>query len=228
MRALLGRPPDPPADQRLQQQLHSNTQIGDVACPAAMIQEDPVAVQRFFLTIHHAARIIAGDAQQRRELTLVNEQIKEDHAKSGDTYSVLAKLSKYWINEQVQINKVILPPATHTPETSQFSHKQTKNKHRSKYSPQIRSNFKYQTAMEANLDMSIPNNKQELHSFPNIRDSGKDLSRETIIESLNLISSNNINTLQIIYPNKYILGHSFNITRCNHSNHNQGYMHISQ
>ncbi|KAA6359678.1 MAG: hypothetical protein EZS28_044796, partial [Streblomastix strix] len=86
-----------------------------VAGSAAMIQEDPVAVQRFFLTIHHAARIIAGDAQQRRELALVNEQFKEALGKGGDAYSVLGKLSKDRIKEQVQINKVIQPPATQTP-----------------------------------------------------------------------------------------------------------------
>ncbi|KAA6403731.1 MAG: hypothetical protein EZS28_000750 [Streblomastix strix] len=65
-----------------------------VAGSAAMIQEDPIAVQRFFLTIHHAARIIACDAQQRRELALVNEQFKEALGKGGDAYSVLGKLSK--------------------------------------------------------------------------------------------------------------------------------------
>ncbi|KAA6326535.1 MAG: hypothetical protein EZS28_053939, partial [Streblomastix strix] len=85
-----------------------------VAGSAAMIQEDPVAVQRFFLTIHHAARIIAGDAQQRRELALVNEQYKEAHGKGGDAYSVLGKLSKDRIKGQVQINKVIQPLATQT------------------------------------------------------------------------------------------------------------------
>ncbi|KAA6380574.1 MAG: hypothetical protein EZS28_023900 [Streblomastix strix] len=86
-----------------------------VASSAAMIQEDPIAVQRFFLTIHHAAGIIAGDAQQRRELAIVNEQLKEALGKSGDAYCVLGKLSKDRIKEQVQINKVIQTPAIQTP-----------------------------------------------------------------------------------------------------------------
>ncbi|KAA6402227.1 MAG: hypothetical protein EZS28_002242 [Streblomastix strix] len=87
-----------------------------VAGSAAMTQEDPVAVQRFFLTIHHAERIIAGDTQQRRELALVNEQFKEALGKGDDAYGVLGKLSKDRIKEQVQINQVIQPhPATQTP-----------------------------------------------------------------------------------------------------------------
>ncbi|KAA6359283.1 MAG: hypothetical protein EZS28_045190 [Streblomastix strix] len=183
MRALLGRPPNSHAAQRLQQQLDANTQRYDqyykkkaadldpteevatqherellpqredemlglelnkfgvhpstgegdanvevetsqfavlirrarVDGSAAMIQEDAVAMQRFFLTIHHAARIIAGDVQQRRELALVNEQFKEALGKGGGADSVLGKLSKDRIKGQVQINKVIQPPDTQTP-----------------------------------------------------------------------------------------------------------------
>ncbi|KAA6393354.1 MAG: hypothetical protein EZS28_011122 [Streblomastix strix] len=54
-----------------------------------MIQEDVIAVQRLFLTIYHAARIITRDAHRRNELVLVNEQFKEALGKSEQTYRVL-------------------------------------------------------------------------------------------------------------------------------------------
>ncbi|KAA6373078.1 MAG: hypothetical protein EZS28_031394 [Streblomastix strix] len=54
----------------------------------------PSCRKKIYLTIHHAARIIAGDAQQSRELTLVIEQIKEFFGNVCDTYSVLGKLSE--------------------------------------------------------------------------------------------------------------------------------------
>ncbi|KAA6382380.1 MAG: hypothetical protein EZS28_022095 [Streblomastix strix] len=59
-----------------------------------MIKEDAVAVQLFFFTIHHAARILAGEAQQKRELPLVNDQIKESIGKDYNAFSDLEKLSK--------------------------------------------------------------------------------------------------------------------------------------
>ncbi|KAA6393461.1 MAG: hypothetical protein EZS28_011007 [Streblomastix strix] len=119
-----------------------------VAGSAAMIYEDSFAVQRIFLTNHHAARILAGDTQKIRELVLVKNLFKVAFYKNGDSYRVLGKLSKDWVKEQMQINK------------------------------------------------------QELLSSRNIQDSGKDLSRETIMESLNSITINNINTPRILSNNQ--------------------------
>ncbi|KAA6313485.1 MAG: hypothetical protein EZS28_055745, partial [Streblomastix strix] len=147
-----------------------------VAGSAAMIQEDPVAVQRFFLTMHHAARIIAGDAQQRRELALVNGQFKEALGKVVMPTVFMGSYRRIGLKSKYRLKRLYNLLLHKLLQTSQLNHKSTKNKHRSKYSPQIRSNFKYQTAMEANLDMSIPNNKQELPFSRNIKDSGEDLS----------------------------------------------------
>ncbi|KAA6376374.1 MAG: hypothetical protein EZS28_028096 [Streblomastix strix] len=55
-----------------------------IAGSAAMIQEDPAAEQRFFLSIHNSARILDGDAQQKHEKVFLNEQFKEALGQYGD------------------------------------------------------------------------------------------------------------------------------------------------
>ncbi|KAA6403578.1 MAG: hypothetical protein EZS28_000890 [Streblomastix strix] len=59
-------------------------QFACVSGSAALIQGDFVAIQRFFLTCHHAARMITGEAQRRREMTLVGKEFKGLLAKDGD------------------------------------------------------------------------------------------------------------------------------------------------
>ncbi|KAA6356351.1 MAG: hypothetical protein EZS28_048122, partial [Streblomastix strix] len=72
---------------------------------AALIQGDFVATQRFFLTCHHAARMVAGEVQRRREMTLVGKKFKGLLAKEGDAFSVLSKESKEKLKELPQIVK---------------------------------------------------------------------------------------------------------------------------
>ncbi|KAA6391581.1 MAG: hypothetical protein EZS28_012895 [Streblomastix strix] len=59
-----------------------------------------------FLMIHHNVRIIAGDAQRRREQAVLGKEYKEAHGKDGDVFNVQSKLSKQKIKEQVQIDKL--------------------------------------------------------------------------------------------------------------------------
>ncbi|KAA6372721.1 MAG: hypothetical protein EZS28_031752, partial [Streblomastix strix] len=47
-----------------------------VAASTALIQGDFPATQRFILTCHHVARVIAGDASQRRDVKLVADEFK--------------------------------------------------------------------------------------------------------------------------------------------------------
>ncbi|KAA6392729.1 MAG: hypothetical protein EZS28_011747 [Streblomastix strix] len=72
-----------------------------------MIQEDAVALQLFFFTIHHASRILAGEAQQKHELPLVNEQIKESIGKDYNAFSDLEKLSKDRIKLRLELQTSI-------------------------------------------------------------------------------------------------------------------------
>ncbi|KAA6386634.1 MAG: hypothetical protein EZS28_017838 [Streblomastix strix] len=65
-----------------------------VAGSTALIQGDFQATQRFFLTCHHAARIIAGDFQQRRETAIISEQYKAVLGKNNNIFAVLGRESK--------------------------------------------------------------------------------------------------------------------------------------
>ncbi|KAA6377264.1 MAG: hypothetical protein EZS28_027212 [Streblomastix strix] len=86
-----------------------------VAGSTALIQGDIQATQRFFLTCHHAARIIEGDSQQRRETAIVSEQSKAVLGKDNNIFAVLGRESKKKIKESNKILKIITPTSETTP-----------------------------------------------------------------------------------------------------------------
>ncbi|KAA6370584.1 MAG: hypothetical protein EZS28_033889 [Streblomastix strix] len=91
-----------------------------VAGSAALTQGDFPATQRFFLTCHHAARFIAGEAQRRREIALVGKEYQAILGKNGDSFSVLSKESKDKMKQLPQIVKFMsTQQAVATPTTQQ-------------------------------------------------------------------------------------------------------------
>ncbi|KAA6361518.1 MAG: hypothetical protein EZS28_042954, partial [Streblomastix strix] len=86
-----------------------------VAGSTALIQGDLQATQMFFLTCHHAVRIIAGDSQQRRETAIVSEQYKAVLGKDNNIFAVLGRESKEKIKESNKILKIITPTSETTP-----------------------------------------------------------------------------------------------------------------
>ncbi|KAA6380829.1 MAG: hypothetical protein EZS28_023644, partial [Streblomastix strix] len=55
--------------------------------------------QRFILTCHHVARVIAGDASQRRDVKLVADEFKPLIGKKGSVLNAFSKQSKDQIKE---------------------------------------------------------------------------------------------------------------------------------
>ncbi|KAA6400458.1 MAG: hypothetical protein EZS28_004011 [Streblomastix strix] len=76
-----------------------------VAGSAALIQSKFPATQRFFLSCHHTARFIAGEAQRRRDMGLVVKEYQAILGKNGDAFSVLRKESKDKMKEILQFVK---------------------------------------------------------------------------------------------------------------------------
>ncbi|KAA6357152.1 MAG: hypothetical protein EZS28_047321 [Streblomastix strix] len=70
-----------------------------VAASTALIQGNFPATQRFILTCHHVARVIAGDASQRRDVKLVADEFKPLIGKKGSVLNALSKQSKDQIKE---------------------------------------------------------------------------------------------------------------------------------
>ncbi|KAA6354375.1 MAG: hypothetical protein EZS28_050098, partial [Streblomastix strix] len=70
-----------------------------VAAETALIFGDVREATRQILTAHNANRIIAGDAQQRREVALVADQFKNVLGKNASVYKVLGEQSKQVIRE---------------------------------------------------------------------------------------------------------------------------------
>ncbi|KAA6402469.1 MAG: hypothetical protein EZS28_002003 [Streblomastix strix] len=70
-----------------------------VAASTALIQVDFPATQRFILTCHHVARVIAGDASQRRDMKLVTDEFKLLIGKKGSVLNASSKQSKDQIKE---------------------------------------------------------------------------------------------------------------------------------
>ncbi|KAA6377168.1 MAG: hypothetical protein EZS28_027304, partial [Streblomastix strix] len=81
-----------------------------VAATAALVQGDFQAAQQFILTSHHAARIIASEAQRRREMALINPEFRSALGKEGDAFGVISKESVEKIKELHQIKKLISTP----------------------------------------------------------------------------------------------------------------------
>ncbi|KAA6392173.1 MAG: hypothetical protein EZS28_012301, partial [Streblomastix strix] len=76
---------------------------------------------RFILTCHHVARVIAGDASQRRDMKLVADEFKPLIGKKGSVLNALNKLSKDQIKELNTSIKLIASK----PPTPQIQKKQS-------------------------------------------------------------------------------------------------------
>ncbi|KAA6357254.1 MAG: hypothetical protein EZS28_047219, partial [Streblomastix strix] len=84
----------------------------------ALIQGDFPATQRFILTCHHVARVIASDASQRRDVKLVADEFKPLIGKKGSVLNALSKQSKDQINE-LNISIKLIASKSPTPQKKQ-------------------------------------------------------------------------------------------------------------
>ncbi|KAA6381590.1 MAG: hypothetical protein EZS28_022884 [Streblomastix strix] len=78
-----------------------------VAAESALIFGDVREAARQILTAHNANRIIAGDAQQKREVALVADKFNYVLGKNASVYKVLGELSKLFIRESAQTTKIL-------------------------------------------------------------------------------------------------------------------------
>ncbi|KAA6376933.1 MAG: hypothetical protein EZS28_027541 [Streblomastix strix] len=70
-----------------------------LAASTALIQGDFSAIKRFILTCHIVARVITGEASQRRDVKLVANEFKPLIGKKGSVLSAFSKQSKDQIKE---------------------------------------------------------------------------------------------------------------------------------
>ncbi|KAA6388457.1 MAG: hypothetical protein EZS28_016014 [Streblomastix strix] len=82
-------------------------QQASFAAISSMAITDYKSATMWMLTAHHLARVIAGDAQQRREVELLPEQLKSILSKQSGPVAVLASQSKKKLAENIKTIKLI-------------------------------------------------------------------------------------------------------------------------
>ncbi|KAA6356310.1 MAG: hypothetical protein EZS28_048163 [Streblomastix strix] len=71
------------------------------------IAEDRTGIMNAFLSIHHAARILAGNAQQRREVAVAPKEAKKVLSGGGSIMSLFGDESKHILAEVVKTQRLI-------------------------------------------------------------------------------------------------------------------------
>ncbi|KAA6389659.1 MAG: hypothetical protein EZS28_014811, partial [Streblomastix strix] len=79
-----------------------------VAAETALIFGDVREATCQILTANNANRIIAGEAQQKREVALISDQFKDVFRKNATVYKVLGEQSKQAIRESAKIAKILV------------------------------------------------------------------------------------------------------------------------
>ncbi|KAA6395410.1 MAG: hypothetical protein EZS28_009066 [Streblomastix strix] len=83
-----------------------------VAAASSLGLEDPEATMRWLLTCHQILRIIGGQSQQRREITLAPDKFKSILGKEGDSLQVFGQESIKKVKEAAKSVSLLQTPIT--------------------------------------------------------------------------------------------------------------------